>query len=105
MRLIAVVFLYLGFSYASAADDVFTRCRTQNPMWYTCSQDSDCVVIPNPCGHPLEAAHQKFKLEAAKCNIHLGVALSCATWNEADGGKTEALCTNKQCVAKKVTKK
>lgn len=105
MRLIAVVILYLGFANAMAADDIFTRCRTQNPTWYTCSQDRDCVVIPNPCGHPLEAAHQRFNLEAAKCNIRAGAALSCATWSEADGGKTEASCIQKQCVAKKVTKK
>lgn len=105
MRLIAVVYLYLGFANAMAADDVFTHCRAQNPSWYACSKDSDCVVIPNPCGHPLESAHQRFNLETAKCNIRLGAALSCATWKEADGGKTEALCANKQCVAKKVTKK
>ncbi len=105
MKMTAAFFLAVGFSSVTNADEIFARCRMQNPTWYTCSQDADCVVIPNPCGYPLEAAHQKFKLEAAKCNIRAGAALSCATWSEADGGKTEASCMNKQCVAKRMTKK
>ncbi len=80
----------------------FEACQKENPTWFRCTQDSDCVVISNPCGHPTAAAHKKFSAKAEQCNIQKGAALGCVSWETMGGGKTQAVCRNKVCTTKPV---
>ena len=96
--------IVLGISF-SASSSLFDSCQKENQKWFECEKDHDCVVISNPCGHPTAAASKRFSKEAETCNIHKGAALSCASWSDMGGGKTQAFCKNKICYAEKISTK
>lgn len=95
------IFLYLfasGISHSASRADSDV-CRLKNSSWYNCAKNSDCTIVANPCGYPIEAALQKYKEKAETCYRHLGAAMSCATWKEVGGISWVPQCLHQQCVA------
>lgn len=76
-------------------------CREQNTVWYVCEKKEDCIIIPDPCGYPLESSNKNFSNMAEKCNRIAGAAMSCATWTEMQRPKVEADCVAKVCTTRK----
>lgn len=103
MKILFVIIIF-GISF-SASSNAFDSCQKENPKWFECEKNEDCVVISNPCGHPTAAANKKFSKEAEKCNIHKGAVLDCASWSDMGGGKTQSFCKNKVCYAEKTPPK
>lgn len=83
-----------------AKADAFDECRSANANWYSCDNDSDCVVVLDPCGWPWESANKQFSQEAEQCNVVAGSVLGCVRYGESMGTHTPK-CVDNVCVGKR----
>ena len=80
------------------------KCQQWKKSWSTCSVNSDCIIVANPCGWPTSASNKLNSKEASDCNRIEGAAISCASWNDLKSNIRIAVCESGQCqsrVAKK----
>ena len=93
-----ILFVIIIFSISfSASSSMFDSCKNENSKWFACEKNEDCVVISNPCGHPIAAANKQFSKEAEKCNIQKGAVISCPSWSGVGGESIHSFCKNKVC--------
>ncbi|MFN5539806.1 MAG: hypothetical protein ACK481_07110 [Candidatus Melainabacteria bacterium] len=84
---------------ASFGAFAMSECGVQNPFWFSCKKDSDCVVISDPCGWPTATSNNKFKNDAKNYNYCRGAVLDCVQYLEVRDGRFVAKCIKGRCSA------
>lgn len=95
----AIIFLWVTMillAQPAVAEDPFKVCRDENPDWYVCAGDSDCVITRNPCGGLDDAVNKKDAIAAKECSFDVGSALGCVSTQDET---YHAICQNGECVA------
>ena len=91
-RFPALLLALTVFLSAPVNAETLPSCKDENAAWRSCKTEADCVIVPNPCGWPSDAANQNFANKAEECNRHRGAAMGCAAYNAERDGSYTARC-------------